>query len=599
MLLLERIGSVLDRLVDYVQGASLPRIAWCNPGLPVVLLAPLLATMPFTTTAPVRAIAGWSLVASLPLAVLLSAAILAPVAAAWRARAPLRHPVAAHSFPLLVALFSILVLYRRDFAGLTNFAGADGGVHIYQHKLFVGSHPGIYLGFVSMYGLMYWIEQITRCNVFWALCVVYYFGVAFVAAVPCLITLVVLEPFADRRGWWIGLAAGAAAALTLSYFVVLPQQHYHQTDGFFAHLFALVPLMVAWLVDATVRARLWRWLGLLISVAFYRFTYGLNLADFLVTVGALLFLDSFGAGLPLGLRWLLRVVPLPATWAALSFLRQLEPQTASYGWIIAYDLPTVLWAQLCAVAGMGGFMIVAALLPARQRSALRALRLPVAFTLVSAAVAYYGLRLPVGQPYYLLKYPVHAVVLASSALVVVAAASTAQLGEAVRARRWLVLALSAMVTAVCVGAFNRWRLGFALYQPTFQERVFGHAPYQVTHPLADLGATNRIERVLRSQNKKFGGYITSYWPMFNFMNATFDYFNGGRVFWEHGGVRLERGYCVFWDHGKVDWWSQPSDLTAPLRVTLKDLEARQDRACVSYRAHWNHAVERTLCHVCD
>jgi len=131
------------------------------------------------------------------------------------------------------------------------------------------------------------------------------------------------------------------------------------------------------------------------------------------------------------------------------------------------------------------------------------------------------------------------------------------------------------------------------------ERVFGNVPFTHNRPLADLAAWSRIEHTLDETHKRFGGYITSYWPMFNFMNAALDYFNGGRVFWEHGGTHLAKGYCVFWERGKVDWWSNSYDLTPPLKLEVAVLESHADSQCVSYRAHWNHAISRTLCHVCE
>jgi hypothetical protein len=587
-------------LVGYCQGAPLAPGNWCEPGLAIPLGLPVFIALPFAASGPLRTILGWRLGFTLPLAIIASALALTPAFVAWRRMPALRHSRMGYAVPIAVALFSFLVLYRRDFAGLTNYVGADGGVHVFQRYWFADTDPGTYIGFVSMYGLMYWIEQILRCSVYWSLCGAYYFGVLVVAAIPCLVAFVVLERFADRRAWYAGAIACAAVALTLAYTVVLPQQHYHQTDGFFPHLFALVPLMIAWLIDSAARARLWRWIGLIATVGFYRYTYGLNLADLLIALGALLFADSFGAGVPRLVRWLLRLASIPLTFAALVFLRRLEPLLASYGWIIHYDLRTVLWAQAFAILGIGVLVASTRWLSPEKQVLARVLRMPLVFAVVSTVIAYVGLKLPAPEPYYLLKYPVHAVVLASGALVVVVSFVAAWLVEGVVRRRWLGPAVCAAASlAACFAAFVHWRTGYAPFQPTFQERVFGHPPYSLNHPLADLAAWQRIARVLDKQHKKFGGYITSYWPMFNFMNAAFGYYNGGRAFWDHGLPRLEPGYCVFWDRGKVDWWTQPSDLPGQLRASIDRLNQRGDGVCVSYRAYWNHAVERTVCHVCE
>jgi hypothetical protein len=598
--LLERIRTGAGSLVGWFQGGPLPVGAWCEPGVPTAVLVPLFVALPFAATAPLRAITGWSLVATLPMALVASAVALAPVIAAWRAGPRLGHPVLSHALPLLLALISIVALYRREFGGLTNYVGADAGVHVFQHRAFVESSPRIYVGFVSMYGLMYWIEQLARCNVFWALCGVFYFGVAVVAAIPCIVALIALEPFATRRAWYAGALGCAGAALALAYYVVLPQQHYHQTDGFFAHLFGLVPLTAAWLVDTAARARLWRWLGLVACVALYRYTYGLNLADILIALGVVLFADSFGAGVPRPVRWLLRLTPLLMIWVGISVLRELRPQLANYGWIIAYDLPTVLWAQAWAIAGVGLVLLVSRWLPPQYRVLLRALRLPIAFAAVGGVVAHVAWRLPAREPYYVLKYPVQSVVLMAGAMVVVVAFVAAHLADALARRAWTRPVICwGLSLCACWLALAGWRRGYAPFQPGFQERVFGHAPYTWTHPLADLRAWPRIKGVLEAQHKRFGGYVTWHWPMFNFMNAALGYYNGGRAFWDHGGVRLEPGYCVFWDRDRTDVWLHESDVSWAIRSTLAMLNARSDRTCVSYRAHWNSAFPRTLCHVCQ
>lgn len=589
----------VQRLVSWCQGAPLPPSQWSEPGVPVLLGLPLYVMLPFTLSAPLRFILGWSLAATLPLALLASALALAPVFVAWRRLPRPAHPLVAWALPSLVAAASVLALYRRDFAGLTNYAGADGGVHVFQLDWFVHHGPGIYAGFVSMYSFQYWIERIAHCNVYWSLCVAYYFGVAVVAAVPCVIALVVLEPLASRRAWWIGAGVCLVAALALAWLVVLPQQHYHQTDGFFAHLFSLVPLLVGWLIDAAARARLWRWLGLAATLILYRYTYALNLADLSIALAALFVADSFAGGVPALARHALRAAPLPLGAAALLFLKQLEPQLVNYGWIVPYDLPRVVGAQAFVVAALVIGIVTSPRESAAERPLGRALRFPLAFVAVNAVLTWVGWRLPHREPYYVYKYPLHAVVLAAGAVLVLVSAVAARFADALERRAWTRPTLLGAVGVALSGlAVLGWYRGYAPLRPMFRERVLGHPPYALNRPLADLAAWSRIDRVLRDEHKKFGGYITSYWPMFNFMNAALGYYNGGRAFWDHGAPRAEPGYCVFWDRGKVDAWSRPDDLPFGLRLAVSALNRSGAAACVSYRAYWNHAVERTLCHVC-
>lgn len=593
---LARVERLVDRWSRLCQGQPLGPAAWAEPGLPLALILPIFLTLPFALTGPLRALLGWPLPWTLPLALLATAVALAPVWRVWQSQPRLHHPWVSYLVPSLLAFISIFVLYRREFAGLTNYVGADGGVHVFQRFWFADTDPHTYSGFVSMYALMYWIEQITGCTVYWSLCGAYYFGVALVAAIPCLVAWVVLARFSGVS-FYAGALGCVVCALALAYFIVLPQQHYHQTDGFFPYLFALVPLLTVWLIDTATRARLWRWLGIGAAAGLYRYTYGLNLADLAIAIGLLFFIDSFGRDLPRVLRWSLRFLLLPLLALALVFLRQLEPLLASYGWIIQYNLRTVLTAQVFAV---GGLALLGATAVWSADSVLgRAVRFPLLFAAVNGLLSYVGLELPAREPYYLLKYPIPAVVLLAGAFVVAAAFVSAWLVERAQHRRPLVaLLVSAAVLAAGFQTVRLWRIGFAPFWPSFVERISGHPPFQLTHPLADLGAWRRISRTLERRHKKFGGYLTSYWPMFNFMNAGLGYYNRGRGFWDRGAPRFGPGYCVFWDRGKVDWWTQPEDLPAHLRGWVARLEEGQAE-CVGYRAAWNRSVERTLCYRCQ
>lgn len=591
------LGAIVERAVAWAEGRPLPVADWFAGGVPLALLVPLGVALPFALSGPLRAILGWSLVASLGPAMVASALVVAPVIvwARHRARRPFGLP---HLVPLLVALFGIFVLYRRAFAGLTNYAGGDGGVHVAQQQLFAYHLPGTYEGFVSMYSLIYWIQQIARCNAFWGFCATYYFGVAVVAALPAIIGFIAIDHHRERRAaWYVGALTCFAVSLFIQFYVILPQQHYHQTDGFFPHLFGLIPLLMIWLVDAIACSRLWRWLGLLGGVVLYRYTYGLNLGDVMVAVGVLLFVDAFERGVPRLARWSFIVAPFVMLVATRPIYERLRVLLSSFGWIIPYDAHTVLTAETLACAGLLVAGAVARYPAAAKR--LRLFRFPVVFGVVNTVVAVHIMRLPPRQPYYFLKYPIHAVVLLAAATTVAATIIATAVTDGIARRAWdrtLVWAAAAM-TLLCL-AVGHWRSGYAPLQQTFRERILGSPPFTYNRPLADLGAWSRIRATLDQQHKRFGGYITSYWPMFNFMNAGLGYANGGRTFWERGGVRFEPGYCVFWERGKVDWWTTPGDLTQPLRREQQILDARGDAQCVSYRAAWNQAVERTLCHAC-
>jgi hypothetical protein len=593
-----RVTASLAALVRYSQPQPMAPAEWLVPGLPLPLLVPVLIALPCALSAALRAVLAWSLPATMPLALLLSLPPFAFAYVAWRRRTvnPSR---ASYAVPLAVAVASVVALYRRDFAGLTNYVGADAGVHVYQYEMFIRDQPGVYIGFVAMYGVMFWLQKLLGCNVYWALCIAYYFAIAVTAAIPCIVALAQLGARRRTAARVVGIVTCAVSATLLAALIVLPQQHYNETDGFIAHLFALIPLLLIWLADSVTNLRIARWSALLIGVVMYRYTYGLNLADLSLSVGAVLFMDSFGGGIRWPIRWLLRMAPLPFAWAAVAYLRMLRPQIASYGWILQFDLPTILWALGYAAGGLCVVAILAVATASDKRLLARSLRLPIVFALSSTAVAYLGWHLPGRQPYYVLKYPMQAVVLCAGAIVVALTALVANAVDGVRGGRWLWAGAGAVALCAYVAAVQGWLRGYEKLWPMYLERVAGHAPYKLNRPLADLAAWQRIQRVLENQQKQFGGYVTTWWPMFNFMNAGLGYYNGGRVFWDHGGVHRGRGYCVFWDHGPVDASSTPFDLSPPLRDEVSRLESADGKTCTTYRAYWDHAIARTLCHVCE
>ena len=598
-----RLRSAIERLVERVQGAPLPPADWLVDGWPRAFVLPLLVVLPFLLSGLVRTTLGWPLSWSLLPALPLSLPAIWPFVASWRAaRGRSQGGAAATIVPLVVAVASVLLLYNRAFAGLTNFVGADGGVHAFYAQFFANEVPDTYERFISMYTIIYWIEHLGRTQLFWGFCGVFYAGVVVVAVVPCLVAAAAQASLArTRAARAAGRVAGAAAALATAWYVILPQQNYHQTDGFFVHLFGLVPLFALWLVDATTNARLWRWLWIAAGAAVYRFTYGLNLADLALALSVLAVADSFATGLPAWLRWPMRAAPIVAFFAARFFFGQLAPLMRSYGWFVAYKLDVVLAAEALVALALG--LVVAWLVRSRASVAARALRLPLVFVAANWADTRYLQHLKPAQPYYLLKYPIHGVVLGAAALVVVVTLAAVLVVDAIATKprplgSFVAAAVGIVALVLATRGIQQWRLGFESFQPLFEERVFREAPYHSTRPLADLAAWPRIEQVLQKQHKQFGGYLTSWWPMFNFMNAAFGYYNGGRRFWEHGFAKNEPGYCVFWDRGKVDWWTGRNDFTSALSLNISQLEQIGPQECIGYRAHWNRSIERTLCYVC-
>jgi MFS family permease len=486
-----------------------------------------------------------------------------------------------------MAVAVVLVMYKRAFAGMMTYVGADGGVHAYQYDLFTHDWYDIYEGFDTMYAFVYWMRTLVRANLFWAFTIALYTAFAFGAAIPATITVAAVDRYERKRAFIAGTIAGMAALVTVSWFVVLPLDAYHQTDGFWAHVFGIIPLFAIWMADAVVDSATLRVLGVTVGVVVYRFTYGLNLPDLVAVVALWLLIEAFAfRGV---CRWCAIAAAAGAAPVAILLYRRLLPIFGNWGWFVDYDVPRALRGELIAIAVLAIGLVVAAL---ARRRVLRALRFPLLFGIISTIAFVRIAKLPPATQYYFLKYNLHAVLLTAAGAAVAVAIVAAEIADRARVAA---IAAAALGLTLFAWSTRTWQIAFRRYQPMFHERVFGTPPWKELRPLADLGAWTRIEKILAHEHKLFGGYITANWSMFNFMNAALGYYNGGRQFWEHRAPRQDPGYCVFWEGG-VPYWPN-DDSGYQLKRARELLEADSDKQCVSYRAHWERR-QRTLCHRC-
>lgn len=555
-----------------------------KPGGRTVAWLVLLAA-PLFWSGPVRVVTGLGLWSAAALA-------LVPTALAglllWRTRAaePPVWPLARIAVAALPAAWALFLLYSRWFGGLPLIVDGDSGTHVAARDTFAASNPHEYNGFITFHTLTWWIERVRR-HAFVSFALVYYLAVAATAALPPLAASATLDrlPPARRRA---GLAVAVGATVLLVYFLFAPLLHYHQAEGFFPHVWT-VPLLLIWFADGMLRPRALRVATLLLGVIAYRYSYGLNLGDLLLAAAALCLFELRGAGARA--RAILPVLSLGLAAAGVYAHLRLRPVFALDGWIIPHDHRQVLLGQALLVAALVS-------LPASRpaRAALdgsdlsRWLRLPILFGAMNAIVCARLLLAPPLHAYYQMKYSLHAVILLGAATVV---ALTVVVGHwpAGKAAR-LALALPLLLALVGLTVTVR---GFAAYRPSFLERAFGRPPFRQLHPLADLGAWPRIERVLRDHRAKFGGYLVTFYPLMSFMNAAFGYYNDGIHFY-YGRPAIEApGHCTFWEGGTAANWLEPD---FPQRGRRATWDRDPEKACIGYPAHWNPQIHRTLCWRC-
>ena len=600
----------LNRRLARVVLEPLSPEAWLRQGAlrPVVVLCLVLASFPLAGV--VRTITALPILPCLGLAILLIALCVLPFVPALRAsRTSWLHLALGSLSVCVVASFSTYCLYNRYFGGLTNYRGTDTGFHIASYHAFVRTTPDAYHGFVSMYAALYFVQHLLSLNAFWALAVVFYGEVVLACALPLVITFSLLWPLRRQSSlaYGIGAALAAPVALIVQYLVVLPQQHQNQADGFYPHLFGLLPLLTIWLIDALVRQPLLRFAAVLLAFVCYRYTYGLNLGDLALAVAALAALDACDTRNRAWWRGLLGITSLGMAGAAYFAYKALWPVHTLSGHVVPYNVPLSNDAQ---VIGLGGLaLVMAAGSGARGLFAggglRRAARFPFLFGAINLMIVLLYMRSGAPRIYYFFKYPIAGLILVASACGALTPAVLARGIAELRLSGWRRV-LTPAAALVCVGlpalAVSKWADATPLYRAGFEERAWGKPPFksELNLPLADLGAWSRIEDVLHDKHKKFGGYVVSQFGMMIFMNAALEVPDFGWSTWFAGPpAKPLPGYCVFWDEGPpTDWlvW----EFGFPLKALRQQLELDRSKQCRSYRAHWNpDGPPRTLCYRCN
>ncbi|NMO16321.1 hypothetical protein HPC49_29145 [Pyxidicoccus fallax] len=492
--------------------------------------------------------------------------------------------------------------------GLVSLGGGDAGNHVALRAEFLTHSPGIYQGFTFFHTLTHLLERLLGLDTFASFRAAFYLvpGVLAVALVVGLEAAVGRLSRSGRAAVVAQVAMLAATAFAWP-FLLLRLLHYHQGEGFYAHLFGLVPLALAWLAYALPASAWARCFALAVFTVFYRYTYGLNLGDFLFTCGVLVALEGTAS---LGRRyrpwaWLVALALLGA--AAYAYWRLL-PLAHSGGGFVPHAHERALRVQSWAVAGL---LVVRFLIPRGDGVERRLLDFALLFAGVNAAVqlAYFQAKLPVD--YYILKYGLHALVLLLGAAMLVASARFGALlawkAQAPRARAWSV-ALAVLVAVLLVEVTRGWGRSFKAYTPSYEERVRGQPPFTMNDALEDRESIALIRRVLRDSGKRFGGLLTSSWPRLNFSNAALGWqpadWAGGNGHWsvfENGAVKEGPGTCVFWEASAADWETYRRLATdfPRLEASVQRLHALPGRVCQEHPAPWVPGGTRTLCYRCD
>lgn len=572
--------------------------AWVDGSAPLApwVLFALLA--PFWSSGAIRAVTGLSLplalaVASAPSLVL--AAVLGPWAR-WRAlRERGAYAWSVEMVGAAVAALAVWALYIRDFHGFPNLDGWDGGSHVFVKNQFASIAPALYHGQVGYHALTWWLERLFGLGSLGSFAIAFHVTAAAVVLVPLAIAFGVVRERAGARraGLVVGVVVAALGTVGAMWMVTLPLLHYNQAAGYYVHLFGLVPLVALWGVDAWVRHPALRVLALLGGVLALRYTYALNLADVALAVAGVFLLEGFRG------RWRILQVLLVLGLAlgANLVLGELRPIFRVWGGMQRFDVDRLRQADILIVAA-GSVYLLAGALEQRHRSEwwrsslVRAFRFPLLFGLASSLLVSVVRKGKGVQYYYVTKYQMWACILLATALVVIVAHLAVLLCERGWPRRptlWLRVVAVAAVLALVPSAWGHLFIG---YRTTLLERVRAQGPtYKRLRALADVEAVARIKRTLASENKRFGGYLTAFFPRFSFMNAELGYHAGYQDFFPPA---TEPGTCVFWVTPERD----NQRLGPGFRLdALRTAVALPGSPCVEYSVPWK-PTPQSLCHRC-
>jgi hypothetical protein len=543
--------KLLRALAEKLRGGALPPAAWIDARgtrLPWLLVA---LTLPFILTGPIRAVS--SLVLPLALVVSLSVCIgMLWLLWPWLRSGVIRFRPATEwifeAVALLPVAFAIWALYARDFGGFPNVDGWDGGTHVFHRNAFAAAIPGIYNGQVAHYAFTWWLEKLFQLNALQSFAIAFYVSVAALVAFPTAIAFALVreEASASRAARNIGIGVTVLATVGLLLLAGLPLLHYNQAAGYYSHLFGFLPLMLLWAADALIRLQRLRVVVLLGAFVLLRYTYALNLADAAIALAFVFLVEVEGfRG-----RW--RIVQgllvVGFSVAAAHVVSELRPVFRVWGGMQRFDVDKVFKTDMILLGALPIYLLARPWKPFsagwRSSPLFRAIRFPMSFAAASSALFLVLRQGPGVKSYYVTKYQIWACLLLGFVLVILLAhlaTTLARLFSLLRPTVWLRVTVVAVLLATVP---SLWATTFAGYGAGLWERMRPRTlPYRHLRPLADAQAIARIGAILSAEHKIFGGYLTAFFPMFSFMNATLGHHSGRQEFFPPATTP---GYCVFW-----------------------------------------------------
>ncbi|MCC6932498.1 MAG: hypothetical protein IT292_04500 [Deltaproteobacteria bacterium] len=446
-----------------------------------------------------------------------------------------------------IVCFSWLQLFNEDFQGFPGYHTSDAANHLHYRNEFISSNPNAYYRFTAFYALSYWLQAIYAEHSFFAWRDAFYLSLF-----GCYLCLALMGYGISRKSSLqtqdlISLIITSGATIAISHWVLLPIISYNQIDGFYAHLFSLLPLTIIWAIYSLVDSVYWRYAIFLPLIVFCRFTYGLILPDLFLTLAILSTIDvSVSRHKNYRLLWF----PIMLYLAAGVAYKFLAPSMKTAGAVLKTDLN--LLSAVLFITSLIALSLVVYLRPANEnilnwKRVKRMILFPAVFSLVGVIALSILRFLGYTSNYYPYKYLLLASLLTGMLLCLTIYCQTIYgLATALKSEKislgYISLSSAIHVTILIALAYLFTPL-FVLYQ----ERTTRPAAYRHLTPLTDLEGERAINQILKATNKKFGGYLIEHWPRYAYVNVSF----GLRLFYEdyqRATFLQKEGYCIFWEH---------------------------------------------------
>ena len=491
------------------------------------------------------------------------------------------------------------ILYSTVFCkghrGLYALNSMDVASHISILGEFTHKNPNVYHGFVSLYGIAGTLTHVFGIETMNALSIALYGSLGLTALFIAVAMSGATRNETVHSLSWVSLLATAPLCFL---YITNTLLFYNIGEGFWAHVTSLVVLAGAW-AGYTLVAQPWLRLGIIfLTLALYRFFYGLNLGDLVVASALLVGIESLRLkSTPRFLGFLTSLCLLGAGWKA---YQKLIPLSEINGGIV----PTPLTYSLDATTYMLGGCLGALLLLRSEKTNARAIRFllyPFAFACVSffAEKLYHVTGMPVR--YYSYKYGLH-----RSVLLAFTAPGTFFFLTSYALRSWKDSKGKVIVAVVCVltlyhgtkhlaASYVNYQSGLGLYL-TQRKKIYPDQLYSDA-------LVKTINAILAKEQKQYHGTLGTQWASILFLNAYMlhnelgmDAMKRSTDIMYYGMQYPPPGSCVFWLN-KGPFYSPAPLPLYELRASMATFGADEHKRCVKRQSEIGKLFN--VCYLCN